>query len=534
VNAFQGVPGGGEDAFVAELAAPGTTLVYSTYLGGKENDVGYGIVVDSSDHAYVTGLTGSPNFPITPEAFQPTCGTDGNCNFDGSQYLTDAFVAKLSSTGDALIYSTYLGGGGNDGGNAIAIDANGNAYVTGYTLSTDFPTAHPVQAVIGGGADVFVSELNASGSALIFSTFLGGTGVDAGKGIALSSSGNLYIAGVTGSTDFPVTVGAFQTQCGSPAYPCISTGLTDAFVANFTGFALTASLAPSTLTFDMQLRGTSSPAQAVTLTNKGSAALTMKGISITGPDSADFAETNTCGTSVAAGANCTINVTFTPTADGTRTAVLSVADSAANGPQTVSLTGTGTDPAAAVSPPSLTFSGQTVGTTSGSQPVALHNTGTAPLTIAGIGYTTNFGETNNCGASVAANGSCTINVTFTPKAAGPLSGTLTINDNSNNSPQKVALTGTGVNPVPTLTALSPSSATAGRAAFALTVTGTNFVSTSTVQWQGRGLTTKYVSGTKLTASVPASDIATEGTASVTVTNPTPGGGASNGLTFTIR
>ncbi|MGB7591531.1 MAG: IPT/TIG domain-containing protein, partial [Terriglobia bacterium] len=131
--------------------------------------------------------------------------------------------------------------------------------------------------------------------------------------------------------------------------------------------------------------------------------------------------------------------------------------------------------------------------------------------------------------------SCTLKVTFKPTATGTRTGVVTLTDNASSSPQTVSLTGTGVNPVPKLSALSPSSVTAGGTAFTLTVTGTNFVSTSTVEWNGYSwLTTKYVSGTQLTASVPAIDIATKGTATVTVVNPGPGGGTSSRLTFTIK
>ncbi len=176
--------GGGTNAFVTKINSAGTALVYSTYLGGSGNlDEGDGIAVDSSGNAYVTGVTNSTNFP-TVNAFQPALkGSD------------DAFVTKLNAAGSALVYSTYLGGSSLDGGDGIAVDSSGSAYVTGFTYSTDFPTANPFQAALGGSTarNAFVTKFNAAGSALVYSTYLGGSGFDDGLGIAIDSSGNAYV-----------------------------------------------------------------------------------------------------------------------------------------------------------------------------------------------------------------------------------------------------------------------------------------------------------------------------------------------------
>jgi hypothetical protein len=211
-----------------------------------------------------------------------------------------------------------------------------------------------------------------------------------------------------------------------------------------TGVPVAGLSAPS-LTFGNQLLGTGSASQPVKLSNTGNAALTISSIGISG----DFAQTNTCGSSVAAGGSCTINVTFTPTATGTRSGTLTITDDnnlVAGSTQTVSLTGTGTAPVASVSPATLTFAALLVKSTSNSQAVTLSNTGNLALAVASVIITGDFAQTNNCGSSVAAGSSCTINVTFAPTAGGPLTGTLTITDNSNNttgSTQTVSLTGTG-------------------------------------------------------------------------------------------
>jgi hypothetical protein len=227
-GAFQRTYGGGSaDAFVAKFnpALSGTaSLVYSTYLGGSGND-GYvspiwniidmpiidgGIAVDSAGNAYVTSATMSPNFPTTRGAYQTT--------FNGS----DVFVTKLNATGAALVYSTYLGGGGGkknggprSGGAGIAVDANGDAHVTGWTNSTAFPTKNALQTTNAGGLDAFVTVLTPSGSGLLFSSYFGGSSDDYGYGIALDAAGNAYVGGQTASSNFPTTPGAYQTTPGS-------------------------------------------------------------------------------------------------------------------------------------------------------------------------------------------------------------------------------------------------------------------------------------------------------------------------------
>jgi hypothetical protein len=226
-----GNPGG--DAFVAKLTADGAALVYATYLGGSSDenggsgdDMGAGIAVDAAGHAYVTGATSSPDFP-TAHPLQPTLNGIG-----------DAFVAKLRADGSALVYATYLGGSSGDAGAGIAVDASGAAYVTGSTFSPDFPTAHPVQLTLGGGAnatggDAFVAKLTADGAALVYVTYLGGSNGEEGIGIAVDATGAAYVTGRTNSPDFPTTPGAFQVIGGGIGLRAPS----DAFIAKLTTLA---------------------------------------------------------------------------------------------------------------------------------------------------------------------------------------------------------------------------------------------------------------------------------------------------------
>lgn len=207
---------------------------------------------------------------------------------------------------------------------------------------------------------------------------------------------------------------------------------------------------PNSLTFPSQAIGTTSTPQAVTLYNGQMATLSISSFTFTGANASDFAQTNTCGGTVAAGQACTVNVTFTPSATGTRTATLNVNDDAGNSPQTVSLTGTGTGggPVVVLAPTSMPFGNESVGVVSSPQTATLTNTGNATLTITSLAVTglnkTDFAQTNNCGTSVAAGSSCSISVTFDPTATGPRKASVTVNDNAPGSPQSISLTGTGV------------------------------------------------------------------------------------------
>jgi len=223
-------------------------------------------------------------------------------------------------------------------------------------------------------------------------------------------------------------------------------------------------LSPSTLTFGSQSIGTTSAPETVTLTNTGNAPVTISNIAITGINGEDFAQTNTCGGSVAVEANCTISVIFTPSASGSRAASLTITDSAASSPQTVSLSGTGTVATVSLSTTSLMFGSQPLGTTSTAQPVTLSNTGNAALAISSIAVSGDFGQSNNCGASIAAGSSCTINVTFTPTATGTRTGLLTVTDNSNGvagSTQTASLSGTGTTSTGGTMSVSPTSLSFG-------------------------------------------------------------------------
>lgn len=434
-------------AFVAKISSGGSSLAYFAYLGGSSQDKGFGIAVDSAGEAFVTGSTQSSDFPATTGAFQP--------NLAGN---TNAFITKLNAAGSQPVYSTFLGGNLSDQGNGITLDSSGNAYVAGSTSSSNFPVLDAAQSSLGEGAcattcsNAFVAELNPQGSSLIYSTYLGGNGPDYGQAIALNGSGDAYITGTTSSTSFPAVSGAFQS-----AYAGTGTA-GNAFVAQVT-HANVASVAlnPQKVDFGNQGQNSTSASQAVTLTNVGSAGLSISGISVGGSNASDFKQTNDCGSSVAAGGSqCTINVTFTPSTTAAESANLSIADSAAGSPQPVALSGTGTTPAPAAtfSPTSLTFSDQLVGNTSAPQTVTLTNTGSADLTTVKITISGAFTQTNNCPSTLSPGKSCQILVTFSPTSSstsssgssvtGTQTGAVSFTSNLTGTAPVASLTGTAL------------------------------------------------------------------------------------------
>ncbi|MFY9221048.1 MAG: SBBP repeat-containing protein [Blastocatellia bacterium] len=280
-NAIQSRSNGGFDAFVAKLNPMGSSLVYSTYFGGSDNDFGNAIAVDKDRNAYFVGVTDSRNFPaINPlqstnsgdsDGFITKISATGNVvnfstYFGGSSfdnitsiavdntsniYLTgvtnsrdftivnamqlskstslDAFVSKLNPTGSNLVYSTYLGGNGDDQANSLSLDPDNNVYLTGVTTSTDFPLKDATQKVIGGEQDAFMTKLNALGTALDFSTYVGGIGSESGLSIIVDSKANVFMTGITNSMDFPMTK-PLQNSCGCDFMKKISDGFVVSFV----------------------------------------------------------------------------------------------------------------------------------------------------------------------------------------------------------------------------------------------------------------------------------------------------------------
>jgi hypothetical protein len=506
--------------FVARFntAISGTnSLVYSTYLGGSNvsGNFVFGIAADGAGDAYVTGSTYTNNYPTTPGA--PQVARTG---------VSNSILTVVNPAGTGLLFSSYWGGVSNDQGNAITLDTASppNVYFAGQTTSGNFPTTSGVfQTNLKGSSDAFIAKFSPGAAQGVFvsptSLAFGNQGINSSspsQTVTLTNNVNATLNNIaitfTGANpgDFAETntCGATPTVNGSlTAFASCTIGVIFTPTASgaesatltiedsatgspqtvtLTGAGTAISVSPSSLTFGSQAENTTSPAQTVTVTNNGTSTLTINSITATGANGGDFGVTNGCSSTLAAGANCTVSVTFTPTTQSAESATLQVADSDPSSPQTVALSGTGTHPATGVtlSPTSLSFGNQSQGTASPSQPITLTNTGTAALTITSIASTganaADFSQTNTCpssGSTLAAGTSCTINVTFTPSTQAAESASITVTDSDPTSPQSVPLTGTGTAPVTAFSVtLNPTSATvtAGQAiAFNATVTSEN-------------------------------------------------------------
>jgi hypothetical protein len=219
-NAWQPALAGRANGFVSKVSPSGSELVFSTYLGGHGFDQISALAVDQDNAIYVAGGTNSLDFPVTSNAFQKQCDGGANNGF----CVEDAFVAKFDPKGRKLIYSTYLGGRGYDTAAGLAVNERGEAYVVGEAGSSDFPTKNPYQSSLLGLSDAFVSGLNAAGSGLVFSTFLGGTSFDTATDVALDGHDNIYVTGITASNDFPIARAFQSTNKG---------GFSDVFITKF-------------------------------------------------------------------------------------------------------------------------------------------------------------------------------------------------------------------------------------------------------------------------------------------------------------
>jgi len=467
--------GGNTDAFVLKLEASGAALSYATYLGGSAADYGQGVAVDSSGNAYVTGSTQSPDFP-TANAIQ--IGND-NCTVI-NQVTTcsaDAFVAKINAQGTTLVYSTYLGGSSADSGQAIAVDAQGDAYLAGYTYSSNFPVQNPLQSSSGGGIDAFVTEINPGGTALVFSTYLGGAGTDQAFGLALDRLNNIYVTGQTQSADFPTsplvsqvayagngdafltkiaaggTALSYSTFIGGGAVDqgngvaVDSTG--DAVVVGVTSSSNFPLVDPSQRILGLTGAGNClSPSGETTVCSDAFVTQLnpfgrINYSTYLGGTGADFAQSvavDSSGTPYVTGATASSNF---PAIVGALQGVYTGSSPSTNA--FVAKIDATDAPAVALSPQSINFGNQALNVTSPAQSITLINPGSSPLQITGITASGDFAQTNTCGTVVpAGSGTCTINVTYTPTTAGPNTDQIAIADNASGSPHNITVTGNGV------------------------------------------------------------------------------------------
>ena len=412
---------------------------------------------------------------------------NGNGTFEETSVLPDAgnlpvALAVGDFNGDGILDLAQANNKDNTvgillGSNTGTFTALGTAPAVGHgpqgILTADFNGDGLLDLAVANQTDGTVSILLSEGSATFgpqttFATAAGPVALAAGD---FNGDGNLDLA-VTDQSASAVSIlfgngdGTFQTHLdtATDASPAglvagdfnndgrldVAVAAKGAGVVSILLQSPAVGLSPTSLSFGTESVGTSSSPQSVTLSNNGTATLLISSIAVTGTNRGDFTQTNTCGASIAAGARCTIMVTFTPVRAGSRSASLSITDNAPGSPQTVSLSGTGTGPAVTFTPKNLNFGVQTIGTTSGIKGITLLNTGNSALTITSIGISGlnagDFSQSNNCPLSpstLAADQSCLIGVTFDPTAGGTRRASVVVTDNASGSPQGVPLTGTG-------------------------------------------------------------------------------------------
>lgn len=514
-------------AFVTKFDPAGSTLLYSTFLGPNNYGSPVGIALDANNDAYVLASTSSNSFGITNGIEPYTSGSD-------------LLLVEIDPVASTELFATYLGASAEDLPCGIAVDASGNVYVGGSTNSPDFPvTQGAFQNVLGGGTDAFVLKIGPrSGPAVSLSPSMLQYTVQAVgstspmQTVLLRNMGNsaLSISSITTSGDFAETdnCGSSVPAAGNCTFSVSFTptaagtrsgsilikddAAASPHLINLSGDGAIAvvSLTPASLTFSATPVGGSSAAQTVTLANTGNAALSIRNIQATG----DYSQTNNCPSTLTAGSSCTFNITFAPTATGTRNGALTLTDNVPGSPQTVTFTGSGYVSTVTVAPASLTFGSQTLKTSSAAQVVTVTNIGVSSITISSVGASGDFGQTNKCGTLAANGDTCSISVKFTPTASGARNGTLSISGGFTGSPQTVSLSGTGADFSLASSSTSDTIQAGATASYTLTVASVGGSFTSAVQLSCSGAPTHAtcnVSPSSVTA------VGTPATSTLTIT-----------------
>ena len=501
--------GNGDGTFQTAVNYPAGGNPQAVAIGDFNNDHIPDLAVANKTSNNVSILLGKGDGTFqkavnTQVGTQPSAVATGDFNGDGN---LDLAISNFGSNNIAIMLGTGTGTfgtpsfltAGNGPAGIVVADFNGDGKAD-FAETNEFRSANTVWVFLGNGDGTFqapvsysaggapgllaAADLNLDGAPDLE---VADTGAEldvlmnnGGSFVSTTSSSNPSFVGSSVTFTATVTPGVFgnPTPTGMVTFEDGSTVLGTANLTNgvgsFSTSALTAgthtintlysgdtnfnpntapalvqtvqfppalTITPTSLTFGVQLLNTTSSALNSTLTNTGQGPLTVTSISASG----NFAQTNNCSTGLAAGASCTVNVTFTPTAIGKRTGTVAIVDNAPGSPQSISLTGTGTE--VSLVPGTLSFGNQTVGTTSLPQTVTLMNVGTTALTINGVHFSNpnggDFAETNTCGSAVKAGGSCTFSVTFTPKAKGARTSSMGVQDNGGGSPQLVRLSGTG-------------------------------------------------------------------------------------------
>jgi Abnormal spindle-like microcephaly-assoc'd, ASPM-SPD-2-Hydin/Beta-propeller repeat len=515
-------------AFVTKLAPDASSLIYSTFLGAG---IGMSVALDSNQDAFLTGMPDQPTFPVTSNAYLST------------MHDCCAFLSELSPDGSQLLYSTFLGsntGYGNIYSTGLSLDRNANIWVVGSTTDYAFPLLNPLQSIpaqsyLFPANNGFVSQFDPTGTTLKFSTFFGGNSPGV-NGIALDANGKAHIAGTTASGIY-TTPGAFE---GSLTVPPQNVQYLYGYAALIDPGKDSSSLCLNTTEVDFSYVPVQTTAtQTITVTNCGSASLSVDSIQSSDPVFTVPAGSNHCGSATAPGASCTLDITFAPTSSMSYSSTLTFTSNASIPTASIPVTGVGAVPIASLSSSSIPFSPLLVGQVSGPALVYIQNNGHANLTV-DLTHTSINGDfaytVSSCTSPISPGGTCFFNVTFGPTQSGNRTGTFTIVTNDPSNPTlAVALNGTAfaAYPIPSISSFDSPTIPVGTSPVNIQIFGNNFFPTSVVRINGQPQQTTYSSDTLLNAVVDPALRTALGELSVTVFNPTPGGGESASSTLTL-
>jgi hypothetical protein len=522
--------------FVLQLNASASAINYASYLPGT--DVTSALTVDTKGNLWVAGSTSETTLPVTANAYQKAPSTAAPFGpFSG-------YIMELSPGATSVIAATYLDGTGvgqteeSSSFSAIAVNSKGTVYVGGATSSADFPLQNPFVTeyeYTGSIWELILAGMSQDLSTVTFGSFLSSTDSSYGGstfgGLTLDANDHLIVAGSTFSRDFPTTSGSFEPQLPEPASP-LSSPL-HSFVAKFDMSIAAPAVCFDKLSVDFgNVNALASVAKTVQIKNCGNATLHVSGV--TSSDSTVIAD-QSCS-SVASGDSCPIALKFSPVSSAKTTGTVTLSDDAETLPQSISFSGQGIAPKIGANENPLGFGHLLVGTNGPAIPLFITNEGQVPLSVKSVALSGSSFSLQSDGCShTAVTYGCVLDLIFSPKTAGELSGSVTIASNDPATPSfVVTLTGTGdsLYAVPVLTSNSAPTVPINAGDQTLVLTGSNFYPASVAKLNGVAVATSFTSNTSLSVTVPAASLTTLGEQLLTVFNPTPGGGISGSLPLT--
>jgi hypothetical protein len=515
--------------FVLQLNATASKLNFATYLTGT--DTAHGMAVDASGDFYVVGMTSESNLPVAANAYQKAIIPSTTCTCNAG------YVLKLDPQAKTIPVATYLAGPSGAALLGVALDSKGNVTVGGAGFGADFPLKNPfvttyefTQSI----EDTVLAQLKPDLSSLLFGSYLSSTTYfpypgSNFAGLAVDPTDKVLVVGTTYPPDFPTTSGSYQTTPPPASNPLA--GYVHSFVSklDLSTPAPSVCLATTSINFGAVLVGTSGTL-SLDITNCGNAALQISSIT---SSLASVVPAHGCA-SISAGASCNLQLTFTPADTTSVQGTLTLTDNAAIPQQTVTVGGKGGLPQI-VFPPVLEVGDLLVGTHAESS-FFFSNEGDGAWIVGSVTASGDFSVDNNnkCSAPVPPlTGFCTIGIIFAPTQVGLRTGTLTITDNAAGSPHVIAISGNALSAYPTPSITGITAVAMDAPSPTLQIVGTNFFPASQVMVNGSQRTATYINESLVLGTLVSGDVAKPGELTVTVANPTPGGGASNAFTAAI-